>query len=287
MSKRMKTFLMVCGIVVGAGLLLSIAGAALGGIRGLASVEERVPWISLTGGQQEHQNGATEAFSSINVDSDLGRVEFVQGQTFAVETSYDKAMGAPRVSVENGILNVKPSGKKIRWFNLNLFNLGDHKDTVIKIYYPQGTAFDRVEIDSDIGDVKLNDLSAKTLHIESDAGDVTMNGIIAGELDLRADMGSIQGASIKSSSASIKLNAGDMNLSGEFAGMTKIDGDMGDCTLTTYLPQDSYSIKTQTDLGDCSINGKSVGSTYLAENPAAANHIETNCDTGDTEINFI
>lgn len=286
MSKQMKTFLMICGVVVGVGLILSIVGAALGGIRGLTSVEERVPWIGLTGGQQERQSGTTEAFSSINADADLGRIEFIEGQAFAVETSYDRSMGAPRVSVENGVLDVKPSGKRIRWFNLNLFNLGDTQNTVIKIYYPKGTVFDRVEADSDMGEVKLNDLSAKTLHITAGTGDVIMDRVTAGQLELEADMGSIKGSNMNVSAASMKVGTGELILSGAFAGTTKIECDMGDCTLTTSLPQNTYGIKTETDMGDCSINGKLVGNTYLVENPSAANQIEVNCSTGDTKINF-
>ncbi|MCQ4636153.1 hypothetical protein NE619_05390 [Anaerovorax odorimutans] len=109
MNKRMKMFLTICGIVVGTGLILSIVGAALGGIGSLSRVEDRVPWISLTYGQGENQRIAAESFSSIDVDADLGQVELMEGQQFAVEVSYEKRAGVPKVSVENGILNVRPA----------------------------------------------------------------------------------------------------------------------------------------------------------------------------------
>lgn len=46
MRKKMKVFLLICGIVVGIGVIFSVAGLAAGGIQGLARIQEKVPWIS-------------------------------------------------------------------------------------------------------------------------------------------------------------------------------------------------------------------------------------------------
>ena len=53
MGKKTKKFLIICGIVVGAGLLLTIIGAAAGGISSIDKLATRYTWIAgpLTGVQ--------------------------------------------------------------------------------------------------------------------------------------------------------------------------------------------------------------------------------------------
>jgi hypothetical protein len=46
MGKKTKKFLIICGIVVGAGLLLTIIGAAAGGISSIDKLATRYTWIA-------------------------------------------------------------------------------------------------------------------------------------------------------------------------------------------------------------------------------------------------
>ena len=46
MGKKTKKFLIICGIVVGAGLLLTIIGAAAGGISSIDKSATRYTWIA-------------------------------------------------------------------------------------------------------------------------------------------------------------------------------------------------------------------------------------------------
>ena len=68
--------------------------------------------------------------------------------------------------------------------------------------------------------------------------------------------------------------------------MNKNYCDMGSIALTTDLPRKSYSIKADCDLGDCTVDGRSIEETYTSENAAAKNKMTVDVDTGSAEINF-
>lgn len=286
MNKGMKTFLMVCGIVVGVGLLLSIVGFVLGGVKGLNGIEERMPWISFGSGQVESQQQNTSAFSSVNIDCDMGGIEFVEGKQYSVEMDYAAKLGAPAVKVENNTLTITPSSRTHGWFNFNLIGIGNYAKTKIKVYYPKGSTFNQVKVSNDMGDVVLNNIKAQTMDLNADAGSIELDQIDVGSLKIDADMGDVKGTNIKTGGADISLDAGSLTLSGAFAGMTKIDSDMGSCTLNTSLPKTTYSIEAKMDLGDCEVDGVDVGSNYTVTNASASNHLKLNCDTGDVKVNF-
>lgn len=287
MSKGMKTFIMVCGIVIGAGILLSVAGAALGGLNGLSGVEERVPWISFGGsGEEVSSSVKLENFRDIDLECDMGDVEFIESDRFAADLSYDKKLGAPKLSVQNGTLHVSP-GKTRRqdWFQMNIFGK-DYADTNIRIYYPKNTAFDKVEVANDMGAVQLKGLIAKTLDIQIDSGDLEMDRIRADKMKLNVDTGNADGTRIHVRGADIQIDTGCAELSGSFAGRTNIHCDLGDCVLTTQLPKESYAIDMENDLGECMIDGKEIYESYTIDNVKAKNKMSISVDSGSAEVNF-
>lgn len=288
MDKKMKTFLMVCGIIVGAGLILSMIGIALGGVRGLAVIDSRVPWIDLgSSGQQKEETLTSEKFSSIDVEADYGSLEFIASDRYAVEAKYNSKYGAPEVRVSNGILQIKDN-KKIQ-VGISLPFIGGERSyngTDIKIYYPKETIFDRVDIDNDVSELILRDLKAKTIDVAADSGDVTIQNAETDNLILSADIGDIRGTGIKAAGTEVEVSTGEVYLEGTFAGKTTINCDIGDCTLTTTLPKEAYSLKTESDLGSCTIDGMEVGGAHEVQNLQAANSIHAQCDTGEVNLNF-
>ena len=59
MGKKTKKFLIICGIVVGAGLLLTIIGAAAGGISSIDKLATRYTWIAGPAEEEQQQTAAT------------------------------------------------------------------------------------------------------------------------------------------------------------------------------------------------------------------------------------
>lgn len=286
MTQGLRKFLIVCGIVISVGLLLSLIGWILGGIRGLIGVEDKVSWISFGGHGEEARTMKVEPFSSIDLDCDMGSVELIRSDNFSVELNYDKKIGAPEVEVEGGTLAVTSQAHRDWWFDLSIFKGRDYADTKVKIYYPEGTVFKNVQLENDMGDLNLKGIQAENVDVASNCGDVKLDGVIADSLRIDCDMGSTDARNIQTKGVDVEANMGNVKLAGALGGITKISCDMGECVLETELDKKSYSIHTDIDMGDCSIDGQDVGSAHTIVNDAAENKIEVESNAGDVEINF-
>lgn len=285
MSKKMKTFIMVCGIVIGAGILLSLAGWILGGVNGLSGVEDKIHWISFGGGDEENRTVNLEKFRSIDLECDTADVEFIESDKFAAELTYDKKSGQPEVAVRNKTLTVADSGRRDRWFNFDIFGR-DYVKTKITIYYPKNTTFHNVNVQNDMGAVELGGLTAKSIDVQVDTGYLEMNAIRADRLKVNVDMGGAEGSDLMVKGAELSVDTGSLELSGRFTGNTKVDCDMGSVVLDTDLPRESYSIEAVCDLGDCTVDGRSVEENYTSEHADAKNKLTVEVDSGSAEINF-
>ncbi len=326
MKRGMKRFLTICGIVICAGIGLSLTGWLLGGTEGLSDVEEKMPWISFGGQGQEVRTLDVDAFSSIDLEGDMDNVTFVEDETFAVEMHYDKKLGAPMVKVKDGTLVIKSQSKKNWWLDFNIFAKRSYAEMEINIHYPKETAFHDIHLandigdtnlkgiemenltinadagdvaleqitasgdiclDMDLGDADLKDIQTDTLEISGDSGDVSMERVAADHLKLDMDLGSVDGRDMRTKGADIQMDSGDLQLAGTLAGTTKVIADMGDCTLKTDLGKDTYrTVAVMLDLGDCSIDGKDVGSSYTVVNDRAKNQIVVEANDGDVDIDF-
>lgn len=285
MKKSMRVFLTICGIVICVGLILGIAGLALGGIQGLAGVEARVPWISFGGGEVQEQSVKVEDFSSIDLESDFADVEFIEGKSFAVEMSYNKKYDVPKVEVKNGTLVITPGSGNYTWFSFDPF--GVDTEPKLRIYYPKGTDFQQIKLQNDMGNVTISNINAEKMEFSTSSGSLNMDNITVDYMKLDMDMGTVQGRRISTGKgADAQIDTGSLDLSGSLAGTIKVGCDMGKCLLTTDLPRETYSIEVENDMGDCAIDGKEVGGTYSEIKNKSNNYFGLDIDTGSAEINF-
>lgn len=285
MRKKMKVFLLICGIVVGIGVIFSVAGLAAGGIQGLARIQEKVPWISFGPEKMQSQSYECQPFSSVDLSSGAVDVRFAESDSWRVEVLYAQRRGAPSVEVKNQTLIIKPSAENGKQVYLSFYN-GSDEDESITIYYPQGTKFDQIKADSDMGDITLGNVAAQSVQIETNAGDVELSEITADTFRLVSDMGDVNGTALSTKAADIQTNAGELELSGTFSGTTNISCDMGDCTFSTQLSKETYTIEADADAGDCEVDGLEANGSYRVENPGAKNHLVARTNAGDLELHF-
>lgn len=285
MSKKMKVLLLVCGIMIGVGIVFCLAGIAAGGIGNLEKIEKKVPWVSFGPAQMESKVFDTGIFTSMDISSDIADIVFVPGESYSVEVIYDEDEGAPVIEVKNQTLMIKPSESRSKYVWFNFFSAGS-EEPQIKIHFPQDAKFQTVKADNNLGDINVNGLKARDVQLSIDSGDLQMGRLTADVLRIETDLGDTEGAQLNTNSADISADSGDIELSGRLAGVTNVRSAMGDCTIDTQLSKETYAIEAKTAMGDCEVDGMESGGEYHLQNSSAKNRLTLEADAGDLEIHF-
>ena len=257
MSKGLKRFFIICAIVVGAGILFSLAGFLTGGLNFLDRMSERYTWLRAGHADMEYIDiSDAGAFDSVSVKGGIDVTVAGSTETGSRGISYDKNVGAPEYSVKDGVLTVDAS-------MLNdgvVVNLSSDDDTPELVISVPDERMKKLDVTSDYGDVDVSRVTLEEMSITTEDGDidlrdvdcssvtltteygdvdlerVTSDKLTAGTQDgdidmsnvtcsgtvLTSEYGDIEGENIKSSGLSVKSQQGDVDMQGEFSGTTDV-----------------------------------------------------------------
>lgn len=186
----------------------------------------------------EHNlNQKLQAFSKIKIDSAIMEIRIEEGKDFYISSNWNREWLRPELSVNNGVLNViQKSNRK---------NKAGTNNCRITITVPADTKLGDIDIDSNIGEIKLRKLEAE---------DVSIN-LNVGEISLR-----------------------DVN----FENVT-IDNNVGEVSVDTDVSLDDYDISLSTDVGQVNYNGSSFKRSYN-QNGSGKNRIKINTNVGEINV---
>lgn len=178
-------------------------------------------------------NDKLEAFSSIRIDARIMTVVIEEGSEFAIEGMYNKTYLKPIVGVDGKRLEVKQTQQK-----RSRMNAGSQTCRVT-ITIPSNTKLDEIDIDSNVGDIKLRDVTAKEINIDTNVG----------EIDVRkVDFDSI-----------------------------KCDANVGEITVYPVRDLGEYDISVSTDVGEVRVDGHSYKRSYNSHGRGSGRiHLDTN-----------
>ncbi len=187
----------------------------------------------------EHNlNQKLQAFSKIKIDSAIMEIRIEEGNDFYISSNWNRDWLRPEVSVNNGVLNViQKSNRK---------NKAGTNNCRVTITVPADTKLGDIDIDSNVGEIKLRKLEAE---------DVSIN-LNVGEISLR-----------------------DMN----FENVT-IDNNVGEVSVDTDASLDDYDISLATDVGQVNYIGRSYKRSYN-QNGSGKNRIKINTNVGEINVN--
>ena len=282
MGKKTKKFLIICGIVVGAGLLLAVIGAAAGGLDDATKLADHYTWISGPSEDEEQQLlDSSQTFDSVKVSGDLD-LDIVKGNEDSVKLIYPKDSGTYNMDVENGTLVVNYDYQKKAIIQLSA------EDSTPRLVITQKDPASIKNIDADLswGDVDLEDLTAETVTLTLDDGDADLTRTQFGTLKVDMDYGDLETESITCGTVAAQLDDGDCDLDGTFNGGINVNASYGDVEIRTKLAESQYTVKAETNYGDIEVGGLTREDGGTLHNGTGAYAMDLYADDGDISVTF-
>ncbi|MDQ0359965.1 DUF4097 family beta strand repeat-containing protein [Breznakia pachnodae] len=264
MRKRKPTFILV--IVACVFLVLGIGILSVGVVQGgnVHFKQQRfgpVSTVVFTDKKASKNNDtytSDNKVTSIELDADLGDITFEKGDEFSVEfKNFDD--GEVSFKDDNGDITIDTGVKSI---SISLAGF-DNADRRIIVTVPESCK--EIEIDANLGSVKLSNLTLD-------------------KLDVKVDLGSIDATGINIRKGDFNLNLGDLDFEGNVSEELKADADLGSIDILLNKTRSDYSYDLKTDLGNVSIEGSSHHE-YKDSNGSKP-LIKGKASLGDIDIDF-
>lgn len=267
--RNTQKFALICCCMIGAGVLLSGVGYAMGGRVwgiGVGSEGLRVNTPNVSGKSvlsYVEETKELEEFSSMDIELDFGELTIEPsdhfGISYCVESEYDFS-----VEVSDGCLTITekyPSsfgsmGNDVSG-NFVVFGVGNigtsGRNEYVKIYVPADAGFDKVKLSSDYGAVTAGDLSAKELEIHADFGDVNLERVDSEMATITLGGGNLELRDFADGDLNIENDFGETILENVTAGDVKITMESGDMDLTNLSAK---NLQVTSEFGN--VEGKKV-----------------------------
>lgn len=180
---------------------------------------------------------AVENFSSIDIDANVMSLEIVEGSEFKIECSYNREYLKPTVEVKNGELRILQRMPKRTKGNNN---------AKAKIYIPSDASLDKIDIDLNVGEIKILNIEASKCDIDNNVGEVRLRNVDIDDID-------------------VSTNVGEINIS--------VDDNL-----------DDYRIDVSTDVGAVKVDGQSYKRSYSSRGNGKKK-LDAKSNVGEITIN--
>ena len=181
-----------------------------------------------------------EKFSSIKIDAAVVGITIEQGDEFRIESTFNKESLRPKFSVNGNQLRVVQGAR-----NQHGINMGSQNCRMV-ITIPSGTRLSSIDIDSNVGDVRLRELDAEDIDIDLNVGEIDVRNVVFTNIDCNNNVGEIS------------INPLD-NL-------------------------DDYDISASTDVGEVRVDGRNYKKSYNSRGNGHKK-IKVDTNVGEININ--
>ena len=163
-------------------------------------------------------NQKLDSFSSIKIDAAVMGITIEQGDDFRIESTFNKEMMRPKFSVSGNRLNITQTGRKQHGINIGSQNCK------VVITIPSGTRLSSVDIDSNVGDVRLRDFDAEDIEIDLNVGEIDVRNIDFEDI--------------------------------------RCNNNVGEISINPVADIDEYDISASTDVGEVRVDGHNYKKSY-------------------------
>ena len=180
-----------------------------------------------------------ESFSSIKIDAAVMGITIEQGDDFRIESSFNRESMRPKFSVNGNKLVVSQGARKQHGINM-----GSHECRLV-ITIPSGTSLSSIDIDSNVGDVRLRELEAEEIDIDLNVGEIDVRNVVFNEL--------------------------------------RSNNNVGEISINPVSNLDDYDISASTDVGEVRIDGRNYKKSYNSRGNGHKK-INVNTNVGEINI---
>lgn len=224
-------------------------------------------------------------FNAVAVKLDVADIEIKTGDTYYINLLYPEN-SFPEVKCEGGRLVIDEKGGS--YWHIGFINPVKCK---IIITVPEEAVLDTVDIDTDAGNISLENIVASVLRVKADAGNIKLKDVEAQNADIDADAGNIdiRDCNIKIL-AEIKADAGNVELYGNVTDTINIAAS---CGRIVYRDGNAELISLKADMGSIEVSGRlgkvkaqcSLGSINVEAENLSETAMELDADLGSIKVN--
>lgn len=186
---------------------------------------------------------------SLILDLDSADLEITYGDKPEIYYEAYSIESEPEVFFEKGKLFVKESGKES--IHIGVFNNNDKK---IKLLLPEDTELQKINIDMNVGDIKLKGLSCGNLTIKNDVGNILAEDFSVSErLKANIDVGNIKLKDMNLEDGIFFIDSGNLLAEGEFDSISA-NIKAGDIEIFSEKEIDVNSLYLNTEAGNINVN---------------------------------
>lgn len=200
--------------------------------------DEEVDNNEVHGGKNSYDE-KLESFSSIKIDAAVMGITIEQGDDFRIESSFNRESMRPKFSVNGNKLVVSQGARKQHGINM-----GSHECRLV-ITIPSGTSLSGIDIDSNVGDVRLRELEAEEIDIDLNVGEIDVRNVVFNEL--------------------------------------RSNNNVGEISINPVSNLDDYDISASTDVGEVRIDGRNYKKSYNSRGNGHKK-INVNTNVGEINI---
>lgn len=233
-----------------AGSLYHIGGFALGLFNNL------IPRSDKSLGNVCTEELSVDEFSNLVFDTTISNINVKTGDSYMVSYKCNKRL----------VPKIKSSGDTLTISQSKGANYRKNTTSEITVTIPEGAALNKLSLDTGVGEVNLDALTAADAEFDTGIGDLYVTDC---------------------SFATCDVDGGTGNLSFENCAFDEmdIDGGTGNITVTSSQSLDGYMMDLDSGTGDITINGNDYDDEYEV-NEHAKKHLVIDSGLGDIEVKY-
>ena len=190
-----------------------------------------------------------------------------------------------RIESNHKYLKVKESNGKLILSEEEKWLASNPEGIRVVIYIPEDVHFTSADLDTGVGSVKIESLSADVLDLDLGAGEAQIDRLTAAK---RAKINGGAGElSIKQGmlrNVDLNLGVGELNLTGSILGESKLDYGIGEANVTLLGTEEDYRIELDKGVGEAKIEGESMQDDSVYG--SGENRIDIDGGIGELHIEF-